>query len=130
MTEPIDTQQDRINAKIEDVQREYGKGIRDLLKEMNRSRLKNKGQVTQVPIVDKNNLRWTLSWKVEQVSYSMSVVIGIEDDGYEARAGRVWVHRHASTPVDFEGHTPTTRMRRLTHLSLEEIREAVVAEWI
>jgi hypothetical protein len=31
--------------------------------------------------------------------------------------------------MDFEGHTPTTRMRRLTSLSIAAIREAIDAEW-
>jgi hypothetical protein len=40
----------------------------------------------------------------------------------------VFVHRHASTSLDYEDHTPTTRMRRLTGFSMKDIREAIEAE--
>ena len=69
-------------------------------------------------------------WKDGAINFDLNVVVTIEDDGKHARVGRVWVQRHASTSLDFEGHTPTTRMRRLTGLSLDEIREAIEAEWV
>jgi hypothetical protein len=120
---------DRIPIKMEEVKREYGGGIVDLLKELNRIRLKSKGRLTSLPITDRKSLRWTLAWKTERVSYEMSVIVRFDDDGQVARVAGVWVHRHASTPMDYEGHTPTTRMHRLATLSIAGIREAIDAEW-
>ena len=99
-------------------------------KEINKTRLKNKGMLTLMPVIENNSLRWTLSWKEQQkVSLEMHVIVSLEDDGHAAKVSRVWIHRHASTSVDYDGHTPTTRMRRLTSLSIDEIREAIDAEW-
>lgn len=130
MAESVNAQQARLNRKIEEIQQQFGSGIRALLDEMNRARLKGKGKITASPVVDRNNLRWTLAWKdPDKVSFELNVVVQVEDDGRAARVGKVWVHRHASAPLEFEGHTPTTRMRRLTGLSLAEIREAIESEW-
>jgi hypothetical protein len=75
------------------------------------------------------NLRWTLSLKKRQkISLEPRIIVNVEDDRHTAKVDRVWIHRHASTPIDFEGHTPTTRMRRLSSLSIEAIREAADAE--
>jgi len=38
------------------------------------------------------------------------------------------VRRHPSTPLVFEGHNPTLRIRRVTNLSLKEIKAAIEAE--
>lgn len=122
-------QEQRIAAKIEEVTREYGADLYNLLKEMNDTRLRGKGKLTPTPIFDRNSLRWTLAWRGDNVSYEMNIIVRFEDDGHEARVAQVWVHRHASTPVQFEGHTPTTRMHRLAGLNLAEIRDAVHAEW-
>ncbi|MDE3091943.1 MAG: hypothetical protein KGJ80_21430 [Chloroflexota bacterium] len=130
MPESINPKQMRIDAKIEEIRRGYDVGINDLLKEINRARLKGKGKITEEPVRENASLRWTLAWKEERkVSYQLNIVINIEDDGRDARVGRVWVHRRASTSLDYDGHTPTTRMRRLTALSMQEIKDAIDAEW-
>ena len=121
-------QQERINKKIEEVKIALGKDLVVLLKQANATRLAGKGKVTTAPVVDRASLRWRLEWKQDRVSYDMNVVVRFDDDGQTARVAGVWVHRHASTPMEFEGHTPTTRMR-ITGLDIEEIREAIEAEW-
>ncbi len=129
MADQTNSQKRRIDAKIEEVKGEYAAGIRELLSEINQTRLKGKGKV-EPPVVDGSSLRWTLAWREEhKISLELNIVVNVEDDGRQARVDRVWVHRHASTPMDFEGHTPTTRMRRLTRLSIATIREAIDAEW-
>lgn len=120
---------ERINAVIEQVKRDFGNGIVDLLKMVNQTHLKGKGKVTSQPKIDRSNVRWILAWKQDKISYDLNIVVSVDDDGIEARVGKVWVHRHASTDYDFDGHTPTTRMRRLAGLSLNEIKEAVEAEF-
>ena len=130
MADRKDLKQERINAKIAEIRRDNGDGIRALLKEVNKTRLNSNGKITEAPIVEATSLRWTLAWKEERrISLELNIVVNIEDDGQHARVGRVWVHRHASTPMDYEGHTPTTRMRRLAGLSIAEIRDAIDAEW-
>ncbi len=130
MADHNELKQARITEKIEQVKHAYSDEINELLKEVNRARLNGKGKITEAPIVEGNSLRWTLAWKEERkISLELNIVVNIEDDGQQARVGRVWVHRHASTPLDYEGHTPTTRMRRLTALSIPEIKEAIEAEW-
>jgi hypothetical protein len=121
--------QERIAQKIEEVKMMLGKDIVALLKQVNATRLRGKGKVVATPIVDRASLRWMLEWKQEKVSYDLNVVIRFEDDGKVARVAGIWVHRHASTPLEFEGHTPTTRIHRLTGFSIKEILEAIEAEW-
>jgi len=121
--------QERITKKIEEVKTAFGKDIVALLKQVNATHLAGKGKVAATPVVDRASLRWTLGWEQDKISYDLNVVIRFDDDGQTARAAGVWVHRHASTPMEFEGHTPTTRMHRLTGLSIKEIREAIEAEW-
>ena len=130
MAELTELQQARVDAKMAEIDHAYGSDIRDLLKEISKTRLKNKGKLTLEPVIENNSLRWTLSWKEQQkISLELHVIVSVEDDGHAAKVSRVWVHRHASTSVDYEGHTPTTRMRRLASLSIDEIREAIDAEW-
>jgi hypothetical protein len=123
------SQQARIVKEIEAVRHQVGDALSGILQDVNRERLKNKGKLTAAPKAERNSLRWTLEWKDGDVNYDLNVVVVVEDDGTQARVGRVWVQRHASTPLEFDGHTPTTRIRRLTMLSLPEIREAIEAEW-
>lgn len=130
MAESGDPKQMRILAKINEIEQGFGSQINDLLKEINKSRLKGKGKITAGPAIEGNAIRWTLAWKEHRkISFDLTVIANVEDDGQAARIGRVWIHRHASTPMDFEGHTPTTRMRRLATLSLPEIKQAIDAEW-
>ena len=121
--------QGRINQKIEEVKVALGKDIVTLLKQVNAARLAGKGKVAATPVADRASLRWTLEWKKDRISYDLNVVVRFDDDGQTARVAGVWVHWHVSTPLEFEGHTPTTRMHRLTGLSIKEIREAIDAEW-
>lgn len=121
--------QERIAKKIEQVKNEMSKDLVALLKQVNATRLAGEGKVTATPIVDRASLRWTLAWEQGKISYDLNIVVRFDDDGNTARVAGVWVHRHASTPLEYEGHTPTTRMHRLTGLSLQEIREAIDAEW-
>ncbi len=131
--------QERIEQKIAEIQSKFGESIRNLLHEVNRTKLNGKGKVSAAPAVDQNTIRWTLAWKASApggvrkrrgiVSYELNVIASVEDDGHQARVSRVWVHRRASTPMEFDGHTPTTRMRRLAQLSLPDIRAAIEAEW-
>jgi hypothetical protein len=122
-------EQKRIAKKIEEVRVAFGKDIVTLLKQVNATRLAGKGKVATVPLVDRASLRWGLAWKEGKIAYDINVVVRFEDDGQAANIAGVWVHRHASTPIDYEGHTPTTRMHRLTGLVIKEIREAIDAEW-
>ncbi len=121
--------QERIDEKIKEVKAALGKDIVTLLKQVNAARLAGKGKVAATPVADRASLRWTLEWKQGRISYDLNVIVRFDDDGRAARVAGVWVHRHASTPMEFEGHTPTTRMHRLTGLSIKEIREAIEAEW-
>jgi hypothetical protein len=121
--------QERINQKIEQVKHEIASGIVNLLQAANIKHLKSKGKVTALPIVDRNSVRWSLAWKQEKTMFDLSIVVTLSDDGTRARVDRVWVHRHAATPFDFDGHTPTTHMRRLTSLSIPEIEAAIEAEF-
>jgi hypothetical protein len=119
----------RMQAKIDEVKTDFNGSIVALLAEVNAQRLRGEGTVTPTPIIERTNLRWTLAWKEkEKVSFDLNVVVGIEDDGTQAKVGRVWVQRHASTALDYEDHTPTTRMRRLAILSLDDIRDAIEQE--
>lgn len=119
----------RMQAKIDEVKTEFNESIVALLAEINVQRLRGEGIVTPTPVIERTNLRWTLAWKEkEKISFDLNVVVGIEDDGTQAKVGRVWVQRHASTALDYEDHTPTTRMRRLAMLSLKDIRDAIEQE--
>ncbi|MBI5029542.1 MAG: hypothetical protein HZB51_03380 [Chloroflexi bacterium] len=121
--------ENRINQKIEQIKNDIGVAITNLLKDANKRYLKTKGKVSTMPTIDHNNLRWTLAWTEEKITFDLSVVIAVTDNGTEARVDRVWVHRHVTTPFDYDGHTPTTHMRRLTSLSIAEIKSAVEAEF-
>ncbi len=121
--------ENRINQKIDQVKSELDLPVVGLLKDANKRHLKSKGKVSSAPIIDRNNVRWTLAWKEEKTAFDLSVVIAIMDDGAQARVDRVWVHRHVTTPFDYDGHTPTTHMRRLTSLSIAEIKSAIEAEF-
>lgn len=124
-----DLQQERLQQKIKEVEDELGPKLYAMLMQVNRERLNGKGQVKESAITDEHSLRWMMKWKESKITYEMSIVVRVEDNGREAHVGGAWVHRHASTPLDFEGHTPTTRMRRVTKVSIEDIHDAIEAEW-
>ena len=125
----VDAAQERLQQKIREVERDFGTNIYELLMGFNRERLNGKASLNDEPYTDDHSLRWTMKWKEAKIAYELSIVIRVEDTGREARVGGVWVRRHASTPLDFDGHTPTTRMRRVTNLTMKELRDAVEAEW-
>lgn len=124
-----DLVQERLQEKIKEVNRDFGSKIYEMLMHFNRERLNGKASLNDEPYTDEHSLRWMMKWKQAQITYELSIVIRVEDTGREARVGGVWVRRHASTPLDFEGHTPTTRMRRVTNFTMKEIQDAVEAEW-
>lgn len=130
MINPTDlTAENRINQKIEQIKAEIGLAVVNLLKDANRRYLKSKGKMNTLPTIERNSIRWTLAWKEEKTTFDLNVVVAVTDDGTQARVDRVWVHRHVTTPFDYDGHTPTTHMRRLTSLSIAEIKSAVEAEF-
>ena len=123
------TPQERINAKIAQVKQEHDEPFVRLLTQVNKTHLHGKGKLTAVAEVDRNSLRWTLAWTADKIDFDLNIVVNIADDGKQAHIDRVWVHRHVSAPFDHEGHTPTTHMRRLTSLSIAEIKEAIETEF-
>ncbi len=124
-----DEQKTRIRQLLSSIQNDFRDPVANLLNEVSRTRLKGMGKLTAIAEVEQNNVRWTLEWQDGPIHFDLNVVAAVEDDGKQAKIGRVWVQRHASTAFDFDGHTPTTRMRRLTMFSPAEIREAIDAEW-
>ncbi len=130
MQTPTDmTAEGRIDQKIEQVKSDIGNSVVNLLKRANKIHLKGEGTATSAPTIEHNTVRWTLAWKEEEITYELNIVVAILDDGTQAHVDRVWVHRHVTTPFDFDGRTPTTHMRRLTSLSSAEIKNAVEAEF-
>lgn len=120
--------EERIGDKLDEIQQEWSKPIVNLLRETNKVKLGNKGRLVARPARDRSSLRWTLAWREGKVAYDLNIVVHVEDDGKTARVSKVLVHRHASADYDYDGHTPTTRMRRLNGLSLEEIKQTIEAE--
>ncbi len=125
MTTPAE---ERLNEKLAEIQQGVGKSIVELLHQTNKDKLAGKGKVSVHPIRERSALRWTLAWHEGKVAYDLNIVVYVEDDGTAAKVSKVLVHRHASADFDYDGHTPTTRMRRLTGLSLEELQQAIEAE--
>ncbi len=121
--------ENRIHQKIDQVKSELGNAVSSLLKDANKRHLKSKGKVSAVPTIERSTVRWTLAWREEKMTFDLNVVVAVVDDGASARVDRVWVHRHVTTPFDYDGHTPTTHMRRLTSLSIAEIKSAIEAEF-
>ena len=50
MAELTELQQARVDAKMAEIDHAYGSDIRDLLKEISKTRLKNKGKLTLAPL--------------------------------------------------------------------------------
>lgn len=121
--------QARINQMIDSLKNEFSSGVVAMLKDANRAHLNGKGKVTLSPVVDSMSIRWMLVWNEGKVSFELNIVVTMMDDGAQARVDRVWVHRHVTTPFDFDGNTPSTHMHRLTGLNLPEIRAAVESEF-
>jgi hypothetical protein len=124
----VNLAEERINEKLAEIQQGVGKSITELLRETNKTKLAGKGKVSAHPIRERSGLRWTLAWHEGKVAYDLNVVVNVEDDGKETRVSKVLVHRHASADYDYEGHIPTTRMRRLAKLDIAEIKDAITAE--
>ncbi len=126
---PHATSQARIDKKLGEIQRDVEPELDALFQELNRARLSGKGKIARL-IRDRTSLRWSLTWREESgVTYELVVILYVEDDGRTARFSKGWVHRRASAPVEYEGHTPTTRMRRIANPSPAEIKDAILAEW-
>lgn len=122
--------QDLAPEITEQFQREHGKRIVDLLGETNQTHLKGKGKLMLQPLINGNLLRWTLTWMQDQIAFDLNIVVNVATDGGQAQAESVFVHRHASAPYDFQGHIPTTRMRRVKGFSMAAIKDAVQAEFV
>ncbi len=118
----------RLRVKASEIVREYGPAIHGLLAEMNMTRLDGQGRLTSAEI-GRKAIRWELEWKNEPVSYRIHVAVTIADDGKEAFVDRVLVQREASAPYAFEGHTPTTMMKQIAHLEVEEIKAKLIDIW-
>ena len=118
----------RLRVKASEIVREYGPAIHGLLAEMNTTRLDGQGRLTSAEI-GRKAIRWELEWKTEPVSYRIHVGVTIGDDGEKAFVDRVLVQREASAPYSFEGHTPTTMMKQVAHLDVEEIRAKLIELW-
>jgi hypothetical protein len=131
MTDPsvlADQVDARLRAKASEIVRTYGPAVHGLLVEMNETRLDGQGRLTSAEI-GRKAIRWELEWNVEPVSYRIHVGVTIGDDGEKAFVDRVLVQREASAPYSFEGHTPTTMMKQVAHLDVEEIRAKLIEVW-
>lgn len=123
------TAQERIDKKLGEIQRDVEPEIEALFGELNRARLNGRGEMGKM-VRDGNSLRWALAWREDSgIAYQLVVILYVEDDGRVARFSRGWVHRRASTPIEYEGHTPTTKMRRIASTSPAEIKDAILGEW-
>lgn len=130
MTHSLHWRQVRIDQKLDEIVREFGGALDALLDELNQTRLNGTGTITAAPAIEKGNLRWTLAWSRDaRLVFELTIIIQIEDNGQAAHVSRVWVRYQAATSLSFKGHTPTTRMRQLSQLSIAGIRQAISAEW-
>ncbi len=121
--------QERIDKKLVEIQRDVEPEVNGLFRELNLARLDGRGKIGKT-VRDKTSVRWSLAWSVESgIAYELVVILYVEDDGSTARFARGWVHRRAAAPVEFEGHTPTTRMRRIPTASPADVKDAILAEW-
>jgi hypothetical protein len=118
--------QSRLKAKAEEVARALGAPIEQLLADVNVTRLNNGGKIIPAEI-QAHHVRWALEWKSNAITYRLRVVVRLADNGQAARAEQTMVQCEASTPYNFEGHTPTTTMRQVVGVDLPHIREAVIA---
>lgn len=118
------------NEITQQFQQEHGKRIIDLLGETNRAHLNGKGKLLLQPFINGNLVRWTLTWMQDQIAFDLNIVLNLVSNGGQAQVESVFVHRHASTPYDFPGHTPTTRMRRVKGFSMTAIKDAIQAEFV
>ncbi len=122
--------QERIDKKLGEIQRDVEPEVNGLFRELNRARLDDKGRVGRT-VRDRSSVRWSLAWTEEEsgIAFELAVILYVEDDGSAARFSKGWLHRRASAPIDFDGHTPTTRMRRIPSASPADVKEAILAEW-
>ncbi len=123
------TAQERIDKKLGEIQREVEPEVNGLFRELNRARLDGKGSIGRM-VRDKSSVRWSMAWSEESgVAYELVVILYVEDDADAARFSKGWVHYRASAPAEFDGHTPTTKMRRLASALPGDIKDAILAEW-
>jgi hypothetical protein len=107
---------------------QYGPAFHQLLSDLNKNRLGGHGRLGSAEI-GRQHVRWTLEWQADEIAYKMNVVIGLRDDGSSTFIDRVMVHKEATTSSTFEGHTPTTLMKMLKNLDVEEIRKTIIEFW-
>ncbi len=125
MTTPA---QARIKAKAEEIALTNDASIGQLLAELNASRLRGSGEIARAQIQE-HHVRWALEWKESAVTYKLRIAVRLVDDGREARIDQILVQKEAWTPYSYEGHTPTTTMKKVAELDVAKIREAVEYLW-
>ncbi|MBI4789411.1 MAG: hypothetical protein HY782_20470 [Chloroflexi bacterium] len=118
----------RLQRKASEVVRDHGPAIRQLLADLNKSRLKGLGRLGSAEI-GRMAIRWELQWKADPVTYRMHIAVTLADDGQKAFVDRVLVQREASAPYDFQGHTPTTMMKQIATLNVKEIKSKLEELW-
>ncbi len=119
---------ERLQEKASEIIRDFGPAIHGLLAEMNTTRLNGQGRLGSAEI-GRKAIRWELEWKSDPVSYRVHVGVTIADDGEKAFVDRVLIQREASAPYSFRGHTPTTMMKQIAHLDVNEIRVKLMEMW-
>lgn len=117
----------RLDQLASVIAQNIGPGIQQLFAELNRTRLNGQGKVKSE--ISRRVIRWMLEWRTQSITYKMRVMILLADDEKRAFVDRVLVQKEASTPAIFEGHTPTTTMKQVTSVSLEEIHRALMELW-
>ncbi len=121
-------QESRQGLKASELVRNFGPSIYRLLSELNTSKLNRQGKLGSAEI-GRRTVRWALEWQVGAVTYRIHVVIRIGDDGRAAFVDRVYVRKEAMTPYMYDGHTPTTLMKQVATLEVDEIRKAILSLW-
>ncbi len=118
----------RLEQKASEVVTQFGPAIHQALAELNKTRLKNQGRLSSAE-VGRRGVRWVLEWQAGEISYKMHIAIRIVDNGNSAAIDQVMVEKEASTPFLFEGHTPTTTMKIVRELNIDEIKKALEEMW-
>ncbi len=123
----VATSETRLKNKAAEVAEKSGAAIQQLLAELNAARLNGAGKISHDS--QPQHVRWSLEWKRETITYRLRIAARLVDDGSEARFDQVLVQKEAWTAYQFEGHTPTTTMKRVSSLDIAKIREAVLMMW-
>ncbi len=118
----------RLSQKASEVVRDYGPAIHQLLTDLNASKLHGHGRVSSAEM-GRKAVRWELEWPDGEVTYRMHVAVTLADDGRSAYIARVLVQKEASTSYAYQGHTPTTMMKQVKDLNVQEIERALIEIW-